>query len=161
MVTATYKKKKYQCRVTVKAGKKKKPAADHPMLNSSDITLYYLSDEYKDCITYDSSHLREYRFRVSGTRKVLYVKNMTHLVHVYDAIKKLNKLLLGEWEIYGRDGGVLEELDRVCDVIEHGICAEIRLRGEDEMYEYLADVLDDAEKAPEERAKLLTGQDKE
>ena len=69
VVTATYKKKKYRCRVTVKAGKKKKPAADHPVLNSSDITLYYLSDEYKDCITYDSSHLREYRFRVSGTKK--------------------------------------------------------------------------------------------
>ena len=54
-----------------------------------------------------------------------------------------------------------EELDRVCDVIEHGVCAEIRLRGEDEMYERLADILDDAEKAPEERAKLLAGQDKE
>ena len=69
VVTATYKKKKYQCRVTVKAGKKKKPAADHPVLNSSDVTLYYLSEEYKDYITYDRSHLREYRFRVSGTRK--------------------------------------------------------------------------------------------
>lgn len=69
VVTATYKKKKYQCQVTVKAGKKKKPAADHPVLNSSDVTLYYLSEEYKDYITYDSSHFREYRFRVSGTRK--------------------------------------------------------------------------------------------
>ncbi len=69
VVTATYKKRKYQCRVTVKAGKKKKPAADHPALNSSDVTLYYLSEEYKDYITYDSSHLREYRFRVSGTKK--------------------------------------------------------------------------------------------
>lgn len=69
MVTAIYKKKKYQCRVTVKAGKKTKPAADHPVLNSSDVTLYYLSEEYKDYITYDSSHLREYRFRVSGTKK--------------------------------------------------------------------------------------------
>ena len=38
---------------------------------------------------------------------------------------------------------------------------EIRLRVEDEMYERLADILDDAEKAPEERAKLLAGQDKE
>ena len=56
---------------------------------------------------------------------------------------------------------MLEELDRVCDVIEHGVCAEIRLRGEDEMYERLAGILDDAEKAPEERAKLLAGQDKE
>lgn len=66
---------------------------------------------------------------------------MTHLIYMYDAIKKLNKLLLGEWEIHGRDGGVLEELYRVCDVIEHGICAEIRLCREDEMYECLADIL--------------------
>ncbi len=51
---------------------------------------------------------------------------------------------------------MLRELDQVCDVIEHGICAEIRLRGEDEMYECLADILDDAGKAPEERAKMLT-----
>ena len=92
---------------------------------------------------------------------VLDGKDMAHLVSIYDAVKKLNKLLLGEWEIHGRDGGVLEELDRVCDVIEHGVCAELRLRGEDEMYERLADILDDAEKAPEERAKLLAGLDKE
>ncbi len=96
----------------------------------------------------------EREIRAKGS--VLDGKDMEHLVSIYDAIKKLNKLLLGEWEIHGRDGGVLEELDRVCDVIEHGVCAEIRLRGEDEMYKSLADILDDAEKAPEERAKRLT-----
>lgn len=96
----------------------------------------------------------EREIRAKGS--VLDVKDMTHLVSVYDAIKKLNKLLLGEWEIYGRDGGTLQELDRVCDVIEHGVCAEIRLRGEDEMYECLADILDDSEAPPEERAKKLT-----
>lgn len=100
----------------------------------------------------------EREIRAKGS--VLDAKDMTHLVYVYDAIKKLNKLLLGEWEIHDRDGGVLEELNRVCDVIEGGICAELKLRGEDEMYEYLADILDDAGKAPEERAKLLTGQGK-
>ena len=96
----------------------------------------------------------EREIRAKGS--VLDVKDMTHLVSVYDAIKKLNKLLLGEWEIHGRDGGTLQELDRVCDVIEHGVCAEIRLRGEDEMYECLADILDDSEAPPEERAKKLT-----
>lgn len=101
----------------------------------------------------------EREIRAKGS--VLDVQDMAHLVSMYDAVKKLNKLLLGEWEIHGRDGGVLEELDRVCDVIEHGICAGIRFRGEDEIYERLADILDDAEKAPEERAKLLAGQDKE
>lgn len=67
VVTAAYKKKKYKCKITVK--EKKKEAADHPVLNSSDVTLYYLSEEYKDYISYDSSHIREYRFRVSGTKK--------------------------------------------------------------------------------------------
>ena len=56
VVTTTYKKKKYRCRVTVKVGKKKKPTADRPVLNSSDVILYYLSEEYKDYITYDSGH---------------------------------------------------------------------------------------------------------
>ena len=101
----------------------------------------------------------EREIRAEGS--VLDVQDMAHLVSIYDAIKKLNKLLLGEWEIHGRDGGVLEGLDQVCDVIEHGVCAEIRLRGEDEMYECRADILDNTEKAPEEWAKLLAGQDKE
>ena len=69
VVTATYKKKKYKCRITVKAKKKPEPVADNPVLNSRDVALYYLSEEYKDYITYDRSHLREYRFRVSGTKK--------------------------------------------------------------------------------------------
>ena len=101
----------------------------------------------------------ERKIRAKGS--VLDVQDMTHLVYMYDSIRKLNKILLGEWEIHGRDGGVLRELDRVCDVIEHGICAEIRLRGDDGMYECLADILDDAGKAPEKRAKLLAGQAKE
>ena len=56
VVSAIYKKKKYRCRVTVKVGKKKKPTADRPVLNSSDVILYYLSEEYKDYITYYSGH---------------------------------------------------------------------------------------------------------
>lgn len=95
----------------------------------------------------------EREIRAKGS--VLDAEDMAHLVSMHAAVKKLNKLLLGEWEIHGRDGGVLEGLDRVCDVIEHGICVEIRLRGEDEMYECLADILDNAEKAPEERADIL------
>ena len=67
VVTATYKKKKYKCRITVR--EKKKQAADNPVLNSSNVTLHYLPEEYKDYITYDRSHMREYRFRVSGTKK--------------------------------------------------------------------------------------------
>jgi hypothetical protein len=80
--------------------------------------------------------------------------------HIADVHRTSCALILGEWEIHGRNSGVPKELDRVCDVIEGSICAEIWLRGEDEMYECLTDILDNAEKALEERAKLLTGQDK-
>ncbi len=69
VVTAAYKKMRYKCKITVQEKKKGKPVADNPVLSSTDVTLYYLADEEKDYITYDSSHLREYRFRVTGTKK--------------------------------------------------------------------------------------------
>ena len=97
----------------------------------------------------------ERKIRANGS--VLSVKDMTHLIYLYDAIRKLNKLLLGEWEIHGRDGGILGVLDRVCDVIEDGACAEVRMRGEDEMYECLTDILDNPGMTPEERAEKLAG----
>lgn len=96
----------------------------------------------------------EREIRLKGS--VLSVKDMTHLIYMYDAVKHLNKLLLGAWDIHERDSGVLGELDRVCDVIEDGVCAEIRLCGEDKMYEVLTDIIDRSEVPPEERAKRLT-----
>lgn len=75
---------------------------------------------------------------------------------LYDAVKKLNMFLLGEWDNYDRDRGTLKELDWVCKVIENGTCAEIRLLGEDETYECLTDILDNSGIEPEERARMLT-----
>ncbi len=43
--------------------------ADTPKLNAISIELYYLPDEYKNNIIYDSSHLREFAFRVKGPKK--------------------------------------------------------------------------------------------
>lgn len=40
-------------------------------------------------------------------------------------------------------------------MIEDGICAEICLLEEDEMQEFLADILDNKEMSPEERAERL------
>lgn len=90
----------------------------------------------------------ERQIRVEGS--VLSVKDMTHLIYLYDAIRELNKLLFGEWEIHGRDGGII-------GVIEDGTCAEVRMRGEDEMYECLTDILDNPGMTPEERAEKLAG----
>lgn len=96
----------------------------------------------------------EKEIRAKGS--VLSFMDMTHLIYLYDAVKKLNVFLLGEWDNYDRDCGTLKELDRVCKVIENGTCAEIRLRGEDENFECLIDILDNSDIAPEERAKMLT-----
>lgn len=67
-ITATYKKKTYKCRVTVKKNPKK-AEQDNPALNATDVSLYYLGDTYKCYIQYEPNHLREYRFRVFGTKK--------------------------------------------------------------------------------------------
>ncbi len=99
----------------------------------------------------------EREIRTKGS--VLSFQDMTHLIYLYDAVKKLNMFLLGEWDNYDRDRGMLKELDRVCKVIENGSCAEIRLRGEDETYECLTDILDNSGITPEERAKILTNYD--
>ena len=96
----------------------------------------------------------EKEIRAKGS--VLSFQDMTHLIYLYDAVKKLNMFLVGEWEIYDRESGILKELDRVCKVIENGACAEIRLQGEDEMFECLTDILDNSEITPEGRAKMLT-----
>jgi len=89
---------------------------------------------------------------------VLSLKDMTHLIYMYDAVKKLNELLLGTWEVPDREGGILAELDRVCDVIVDGACAEIKLcGGEEDAYERLTGIMDNPGLAPEERAGKLTG----
>lgn len=43
--------------------------AEAPKLNSTSVELYYLPDGYKSNIIYGSSHLREFAFRVKGTKK--------------------------------------------------------------------------------------------
>lgn len=96
----------------------------------------------------------ERKIRAKGS--VLSFQDMTHLIYLYDAVKKLNMFLVGEWEIYDRESGILKELGRVCKVIENGACAEIRLQGEDEMFECLTDILDNSEITPEGHAKMLT-----
>ena len=95
VVTATYKKKKYKCRITVR--EKKKQAADNPVLNSSNVTLHYLPEEYKDYITYDRSHMREYRFWVSGTKKEVREWKITGKNADYFSITEYGLLRI-DWE---------------------------------------------------------------
>lgn len=67
-ITATYKKKKYKITITVKS-KNKPQIEDNPVLNATDVKLYYMSDTAKRFVKEDKSHLREFRFKVTGTDK--------------------------------------------------------------------------------------------
>ena len=67
-ITAIYKKKNYNCKINIKK-KAEKAEQDNPVLNATDVSLYYLGDTYKSYIQYEPNHLREFRFWLSGTKK--------------------------------------------------------------------------------------------
>lgn len=84
------------------------------------------------------------------------VEDMAHLIYIYDAVKRMNRIMLGETlPDIRRDNGVFGALDRIFDIIEHGISSKIRLLGEDEAFEVLTGILDNRMEAPEIRAKQL------
>lgn len=66
-ITATYKKKKYKCKITVK--QKKEQVTDNPVLNATDVTLYKRSEQYANYIKQDANHTEEFQFKVTGTKK--------------------------------------------------------------------------------------------
>lgn len=78
------------------------------------------------------------------------------MVSVYDAVQELKEIMLGSRKEYWEKGGILEKVESVYDIVEHAVCAEIRLMGEDEAAERVTEILDKNVVA-EERAKLLLG----
>lgn len=93
----------------------------------TEYNIMYGEESYRLGLEDGMQTASEREIRAKGS--VLSFMDMTHLVYLYDAVKKLNEFLLGEWDNYDRDCGTLKELDRVCKVIENDTCAEIRLWG--------------------------------
>ncbi|HBI61384.1 MAG TPA: hypothetical protein DDY31_09260 [Lachnospiraceae bacterium] len=90
-----------------------------------------------------------------GRKSVLSLEDMTAMVSVYDSVQVLKEAMLGSRKEYWEEGGVLAVFDSVYDIVEHAVCAEIWLLG-DEAAERVTEILD-REEAAEERAKLLLG----
>lgn len=65
-VTASYKGKKYKCRITVS---EKNTQSDNPVLNATDVMLYCVSDDYQSFVQENPNHLKEFQFKVSGTKQ--------------------------------------------------------------------------------------------
>lgn len=91
-----------------------------------------------------------------GRKSVLSLEDMTAMVSIYDAVQDMKTTMLGSRKEYWEEGGVLAVFESIYDIIEHAVCAEIRLMGEDETDEGVTEILDKKEVA-EERAKLLLG----
>lgn len=91
-----------------------------------------------------------------GRKSVLSLEDMTALIVVYASVQKLKETMLGGKSEYWEEGGVLATFEKVYDIIEHATCAEIRLMGEDEVFEMVTDVLG-KNATPQEKAKELLG----
>lgn len=96
--------------------------------------------------------------KAAGKRSMLSLEDMTDLVRMYDAVKRLNITLHGGNEYHEKDEGVLGALERVYYVIHNGIGYKLAFQGEDEADGSITHILDHADGSPEKRAKMLLGE---
>ncbi len=97
--------------------------------------------------------------KAEDSRTILSLKDMATLITIYDAIKKLNITLTGDIEIHTRNKGVLGTLGSIFDIIDNGVCQEIKSMKEEEASEKVNYILDNINETPENRARQLLGID--
>lgn len=119
----------------------------------------YLYGETAYRLGYSDGVLAGMEQEADGQTTILSLKDMETLIRIYDAVEKLHYTLFGCIEVHRKEDGILGVLDSVTDVIDHGVCAEIGLLGEDETYERIVCILDHDAMTPEERARRLLGKD--
>ena len=87
-----------------------------------------------------------------GKKTILSLKDMIHIIYIYDAVKKLNLIMLGEDGVYNKEEGVLGTLGRIYDLAYNGASCKLWLIGEDDRISY---IIDKPGCTPEERAAML------
>jgi len=90
-----------------------------------------------------------------GKKTILSLEDMVHIMYIYDAVKKLNLIMLGEDGVYDKEEGVLGTLGRICDLIYNGASYKLCLLGEDETDDRISYIIDKPGCTPEERAAML------
>lgn len=140
-ITATYKKKTYKCRITVKK-KKKRPVADNPVMNVKDITLHYVSEENKPYLKLDSSHIYQYQFRVTGTKQEVLRWSVTGEGKTYFRIDNNGLLAMQFGPAYGMDGTHAT----VVATLENGKEVTAQVHGYSESVLYVEKVIEDFER---------------
>ena len=108
-------------------------------------------------LAYDDAMQLAAEHQLKMKKSVLNNRDMEHMIYLYDAVKKLNVVLLGQDEACYAKDGVLKEFDRIFQVIESGVCSEIKMLGKDEAVERIESVLENDQMSPEEKAGILAG----
>ncbi len=92
----------------------------------------------------------------NGRKSFLSYEDMTKLISVYDAVRKLKEVLLGSVDERWEETGAFSVFEQIFDVIDSATSAKIKFLG-DEMTENIISILNDEKMRPEERAKQLLG----
>lgn len=138
-ITATYKKKTYKCRITVKKKKEKQQEADNPVMNAKDITLHYVSEEDKPYLKLDSSHIYQYQFQVTGTKQEVLRWSVTGEGETYFRIDDKGFLTMQTGPAYGKDGAHATVVAK----LENGKEVTAQVHGYSEAVLYVEKVIED------------------
>ncbi len=103
-ITATYKKKTYKCKITVRKKSDKQQETDNPKMNTADVTLYQVSEEDRPYLTLDPSHIYRYQFQVTGTKQEVLRWSVTGEGKTYFRIDDKGLLTMQTGPAYGKDG---------------------------------------------------------
>lgn len=120
----------------------------------SKTNCIYSEEAYK--LGFEDGILIGMEKKPDGRKSVLSLEDMTAMVAVYDSVQELKEIMLGDRKEYWEEGGVLATIESVYDIIEHAVCAEVMLMGEDEAAERVSEILD-RKVAAEKRARELLG----
>ncbi len=93
--------------------------------------------------------------KADGDKTILSMEDMVHIIYIYDAVKKLNCIMLGEEGAYDKEESILGTLWRICDLAYNGASCKFGLLGEDEADERISYILDKPGCTPEARAAML------
>ena len=138
-LTATYGKKTYKCRITVKKKEEKQPAADNPVMNTKDITLHYVSEDNKPYLKLDSSHIYQYQFEVAGTKQEVLCWSVTGEGKGYFRIDDNGLLTMQSGPAYGMDGAHATVVAK----LENGKEVTAQVHGYSEAVLYVEKVIED------------------
>lgn len=94
-----------------------------------------------------------------GIKSVLTFEDMKNLICVYDAVRQLEKILLGRSGEHWEDVTSSSVYERVFNIICNATCTKIKLLEDDKAIDFITEVLSDDTMAPGKKAGRLLGID--